>query len=711
MAKDACHCVVSLYKGSASIQHSNYEVVQDEADEFAMKEDEEPRELFRRVTKLAVSLRDHVSKDTDDNWIKRKFLKAMMPYHKALSPVIRQRPDFHSLTSNEVLDEFVAMRILDKTADNTVLCSQRAKMPNLALKAKVIVEEEEEEESNPEDTKYDYHEHMALASRQFWSKKNTRPNFNKNNSSGFKGKQRVRTCYNCGNASHFVVDCPYEKWEDNGGKLIRKDKAKSFPNKNNFTKKTPTQGLVVQEEYHEDDDDDEDSEAMAMASVAIGTTPRVSLFDSTNENITAKCLMAKATNKLKGKSKKHFVALLEQLGEANDMIKAHEETISKMEGHSCDYADEIWDLSKALEEERGHRLALEESHNDDHAKLKKDLDHAIVVSRVLTSEKAKLGVDHARLKEEFAILDKAHKVLKGAHAGLKESHDQLQVKLTKEKATFPHMVLIDNANATKLCCEHVHLVEENAKLKEQLEKGLVTCIQGERNLNDILSNQKEVVAKEGVGFAPKSKNKKKNDKAKRPPPLKQTFVKEGEGAPKEKKNNVKGGDVKKGNATPSNKAGDFNPSYVLCRASDGHVYAKFVGSLYEYIECGATNHMTGSKDLVVDVHKIPSMPTNVEWGDASSSKEMDNAPLKWSHHQRKTHTLPKNKVKALNLMNKTKGKINLKMVVNHQMMPKVKFSPSSKFKIKSKLKIKNKLKTALKMIKKLPLLLSHPRRN
>ena len=28
-------------------------------------------------------------------------------------------------------------------------------------------------------------------------------------------------------------------------------------------------------------------------------------------------------NKLKGKPKKHFVALLEQLGEANDMIEAH----------------------------------------------------------------------------------------------------------------------------------------------------------------------------------------------------------------------------------------------------------------------------------------------------------------------------------------------------------------------------------------------------
>ena len=61
-------------------------------------------------------------------------------------------------------------------------------------------------------------------------------------------------------------------------------------------------------------------------------------------------------------------------------------------------------------------------------------------------------------------------------------------------------------------------------------------------------------------------------------------MKEGESDSKEKKNNAKGGGVKKSNATPSNKVGDFNPSYALCRASDGHVYAKFVGSPHEYIE-------------------------------------------------------------------------------------------------------------------------------
>ena len=49
------------------------------------------------------------------------------------------------------------------------------------------------------------------------------------------------------------------------------------------------------------------------------------------------------------------------------------------------------------------------------------------------------------------------------------------------------------------------------------------------------------------------------------------------------------------------------------------------------LDSGATNHMTGSKDLVVDVHKIPSMPTNVEWGDASHSKVLGLGKVVISH--------------------------------------------------------------------------------
>ena len=125
-------------------------------------------------------------------------------------------------------------------------------------------------------------------------------------------------------------------------------------------------------------------------------------------------------------------------------------------------------------------------------------------------------------------------------------------------------------------------MEENAKLKEKLEKGLVSCRQGEKSLNDLLSTQKGVVGKEGIGLTSKSKGKRKN-KSKRSLTLMDIFVKEGEGTQEVNRNKVDDGNVKKGKTIPTNTAGKLNPSYVLCRAGDAHVYARFVGSYYESI--------------------------------------------------------------------------------------------------------------------------------
>ena len=78
---------------------------------------------------------------------------------------------------------------------------------------------------------------------------------------------------------------------------------------------------------------------------------------------------------------------------------------------------------------------------------------------------------------------------------------------------------------------------------------------------------------------------------------------------------MKGGDVKKGNATLSNKAGDFNPSYVLCRASDGHVYAKFVGSPYEYIELSIWVPKTIVTNIKGPITKwVPKIMVCFRWG-------------------------------------------------------------------------------------------------
>ena len=94
------------------------------------------------------------------------------------------------------------------------------------------------------------------------------------------------------------------------------------------------------------------------------------------------------------------------------------------------------------------------------------------------------------------------------------------------------MPIIEVPCVTNPSCEHGDLIEENKRLKATFDKGLATCIQGKKNLDDLLSTQRDNVSKEGIGFPPKNKNKKKKNKKKKvmatSPSKMITFVKEGE---------------------------------------------------------------------------------------------------------------------------------------------------------------------------------------
>ena len=59
-AKNCWEHIISLYKGSSSIQRSNFEVVLDEADEFVMLGDEDPRDLYRRVKMMTHKYRGSI---------------------------------------------------------------------------------------------------------------------------------------------------------------------------------------------------------------------------------------------------------------------------------------------------------------------------------------------------------------------------------------------------------------------------------------------------------------------------------------------------------------------------------------------------------------------------------------------------------------------------------------------------------------------------
>jgi hypothetical protein len=237
---------------------------------------------------------------------------------------------------------------------------------NLALKAKVEenVEERREEEFvewSPKETKYDYHEHMALASKAFWKNndKNSKSRDNpRSNSSGPRfGSPRLRTCYNCGDKNHFGAECPFENREKNGGKLVRKYKSKTsfkknffnkkLVNKNSTNKNPPRYVLVTQEEYSSGDEEEDESpsEVAGVAALATTSTPSTSLFMAKATEVSSPSTSIPNPSKpmlsdlgslkgkeevvaldefisnLQGETKRHFETLMGQLGQAQDFIE------------------------------------------------------------------------------------------------------------------------------------------------------------------------------------------------------------------------------------------------------------------------------------------------------------------------------------------------------------------------------------------------------
>jgi len=241
---------------------------------------------------------------------------------------------------------------------------------------------------------------------------------------------------------------------------------------------------------------------------------------------------------------------LDRLGEVQALLEEKENKVIELQGHSRDYADEICSLSQELEKEQELHMTLEESygnleesHNLDMSHIQKERDHALAMSKVLKNEKSGLGVGHARLLEDHEKLNKEFKALESKFLDLTKSHAQLQAQLNKELLKTPNVDALKIIMSTNPCCEHASIIEENSRLKAQIEKGLATCIQGEKNLNDLLSNQRDNLGKEGLGFGTKSK-KKKNNKSKKKKALPTipskivSFVKEGESAQEKEKGKV-----------------------------------------------------------------------------------------------------------------------------------------------------------------------------
>ena len=115
----------------------------------------------------------------------------------------------------------------------------------------------------PEDVKYAYSTHMAFYAKDFWrdpQKAKAMLDQRQNASGRRTSGPKLRVCYNWYDKFHFVADCPYERREDNNGRLVLKDKSKitkkkPFIKKKKFNKKQTNVVLLnKQEEYSTGDE-------------------------------------------------------------------------------------------------------------------------------------------------------------------------------------------------------------------------------------------------------------------------------------------------------------------------------------------------------------------------------------------------------------------------------------------------------------------------
>src|SRR3954470_20196050 len=137
--------------------------------------------------------------------------------------MVHQRPDYHKLTSAQVVSTFYTHVLLETKSKKTFAIAQATKNSNLTLKAKKVMsqssrEEEVSEEICEEDNDTscpanDFAEYLALLVKKY---SGTMANKGRNLQGRPFGR---RKCYNCDSPRHFVHDCPYERREDMYEKL------------------------------------------------------------------------------------------------------------------------------------------------------------------------------------------------------------------------------------------------------------------------------------------------------------------------------------------------------------------------------------------------------------------------------------------------------------------------------------------------------------
>lgn len=128
------------FEGNISVKRSRLALLKTEVSMFVRKDGETVDQVFRRLKSIVLDLRNYGCTWVDDNFIKDKFMCAMILTDDTMVTKIHQRMDFEQLTTNKIVSSFTTNSLLKAKSKQTHDLVQGINSTNnLASKAKKTV--------------------------------------------------------------------------------------------------------------------------------------------------------------------------------------------------------------------------------------------------------------------------------------------------------------------------------------------------------------------------------------------------------------------------------------------------------------------------------------------------------------------------------------------------------------------------------------------
>jgi len=270
---------MEIHEGTSTVKEAKLYLFKENFSEFTMKKDESIAEMFNRLNDIVNDLKG-LGFEVPDGDFNHKFLRCLPERYDTIVTLL-VRSNVKTATPTQILGEILTHDMFKKSQDEAHGGEIDVKKKSVAFKAQ---DSKNEEESGCQEEESD--EEMALFVKRF-NRMMSKKNFGKRGQSSRKNPFVDKTCFNCGEVGHIIVNCPNKK----------KDKKNDEKKKKKFIKKKKNgQAYFVEwdSDASSDDDDDDDKPSKGVAGIAIKEAP--SLFS------TPHCLMAKGGAKVNYKS-------------------------------------------------------------------------------------------------------------------------------------------------------------------------------------------------------------------------------------------------------------------------------------------------------------------------------------------------------------------------------------------------------------------------